>query len=544
MQVAHLDPVLRQVLRQVLRHPFRQRRHQDAPAPANHRPALVQQVVHLPLHRPHLAHRVDQPGRPDHLLGERAPGPLHLPRPRRRRHEDRLRPERLPLLESQRPVVQARRQPEAELAQHVLTRPVPPRHAADLRDRHVALVHDQHGVLGQVLEQRRRRLSRLPPRQVPRVVLDRLARPRRLHHLDVERRPLLQPLDLQQLAVGRELLQPVLQLDLDVRDCLRQRRPRRHVMAVCVDVHALQRPRDFPRQRVELPDRLDLVAEQRHPPRPVLKVAREHINNLAPQPERPPLERRVVPPVLQLHQRPRERVPVDAPPRLQLDHHPPIRLDGPDTVDAGHGGNDHDVAPLQQRLRRRVAHPVDRLVDLAVLLDVRVRPRHISLGLVVIVVADEVLHRVVGKEPLHLRVELRRQRLVRRQDQRRPLRRLDQLRHRERLARSRHPQQHLVPLCRPDPPRQLRNRRRLIPGRLIRRHHPQRLAHRLGRLLDLLERDRRRLRQLARQRRHRGSPGIGAIRGTDRLGGVLHGSEDGRAGPPRKRSMHNGRAIT
>ena len=54
-----------------------------------------------------------------------------------------------------------------------------------------------------------------------------------------------------------------------------------------------------------------------------------------------------------------------------------------------------------------------------VLLDVRVRRRHVGLGLVVVVVRDEVLDGVVREELLELAVELRRQRLVVRDDQRR-----------------------------------------------------------------------------------------------------------------------------
>ena len=63
-----------------------------------------------------------------------------------------------------------------------------------------------------------------------------------------------------------------------------------------------------------------------------------------------------------------------------------------------------------------MAHAVDRLVDLAVLLDVGVAARDIRFGLIVIVVANEILDGVVREKPLHLGVKLRRQRLVGCQD--------------------------------------------------------------------------------------------------------------------------------
>ncbi len=90
-----------------------------------------------------------------------------------------------------------------------------------------------------------------------------------------------------------------------------------------------------------------------------------------------------------------------------------------------------------------MAHAVDLLVDRGFLLDVGVGARNVGLGLVVVVVADEILDRVVRKERPELAVELGRQRLVGRQHQRRALGVLDHLRHREGLARSGHAEQDL-----------------------------------------------------------------------------------------------------
>jgi len=49
-----------------------------------------------------------------------------------------------------------------------------------------------------------------------------------------------------------------------------------------------------------------------------------------------------------------------------------------------------------------VAHPVDLLVDRAVFFYVGVGARDVGLGLVVVVVADEILDRIVGEEGLEL----------------------------------------------------------------------------------------------------------------------------------------------
>jgi hypothetical protein len=76
------------------------------------------------------------------------------------------------------------------------------------------------------------------------------------------------------------------------------------------------------------------------------------------------------------------------------------------------------------------------LVDRRVLLDEEVALRDVRLGLVVVVVADEVLDRVLRKELAELAVELRRERLVGREDDRRPADLGDHVGHREGLARA------------------------------------------------------------------------------------------------------------
>ncbi len=125
-------------------------------------------------------------------------------------------------------------------------------------------------------------------------------------------------------------------------------------------------------------------------------------------------------------------------------------------------GHDDDVVALDQRAGRRVAHAVDLLVDRRVLLDIGVGARDIRLGLVVVVIGDEILDRVVREEALELAIELGGQRLVGREHQRRALRRLDHLGHGEGLARAGDAEQHLVALMRVHLRHQLGDGLRLI----------------------------------------------------------------------------------
>jgi len=97
--------------------------------------------------------------------------------------------------------------------------------------------------------------------EVAAVVLDAGAAAGGLDHLKVEGGALLQPLRLQQLALLDQPVESLLQLGLDQADRLDQRRARGDVVAVGVDPHLGQVGGLPAGQRVELGDRLDLVAE-------------------------------------------------------------------------------------------------------------------------------------------------------------------------------------------------------------------------------------------------------------------------------------------
>ena len=113
-------------------------------------------------------------------------------------------------------------------------------------------------------------------------------------------------------------------------------------------------------------------------------------------------------------------------------------------VDAADAGDDDHVPAQEQRRGRRVAQAVDLVVDGRVLLDVEVLRRDVGLGLVVVVVADEVLDRVVRQELAELVAELGGQRLVVGDDQRGLLHPLDDVGHGEGLAGAGDAEQRLV----------------------------------------------------------------------------------------------------
>ena len=297
------------------------------------------------------------------------------------------------------------------------------------------------------------------------VVLDAVADAGRLKHFDVKGGALLQALRLQQLALLGQLLQAHRQFLLDALDRLLQRRARRHIVAAGIDADLLEAVGLDPGQRIELGDRLQFVAEEVEPPGAVLKVGGPDLDQIAAHAKAAALKAGVQPLVLLRDQLAQELALVIA---FAYDHvlgHRRIGLDRTDAIDAADRGHDDDVIALQQCPGGTVAHPVDGLVDLRFLLDIGIAAGHIGLGLVIVVVADEVLDRVVGEEPLEFAVQLGGQRLVGRQDDRGTLRLLDNLGHGEGLARPRGPQQHLVALSGADARHQFGDGRGLVARR-------------------------------------------------------------------------------
>ena len=155
------------------------------------------------------------------------------------------------------------------------------------------------------------------------------------------------------------------------------------------------------------------------------------------------------------------------PAALELDHGRAVVDRCAEAVDRGDARDDDHVPPLEERTRGVVPQPVDLLVAGRVLLDVRIGPGEVGLRLEVVVVADEVLDRVLREELLELLVELGGEGLVVRHDQRRLLDGLDDLGGGERLPRARRAEQHLVAKAALDAVRQLGDRRRLVAGRLV-----------------------------------------------------------------------------
>ena len=167
------------------------------------------------------------------------------------------------------------------------------------------------------------------------------------------------------------------------------RRRRGDVLGGRPDGEVVEPGVDLARERVEVRDLLDLVAEERDAVGGLL-VRRLHLDDVALDAEAAAREHRVVADVLARDQLAQHLVAVVLLPTSRTAPLAPL-LRRAEPVDARDGGDDDDVAARQQRGRRAEPQPCDVVVPGRVLLDVEVGLRDVRLGLVVVVVGDEVL---------------------------------------------------------------------------------------------------------------------------------------------------------
>ena len=267
--------------------------------------------------------------------------------------------------------------------------------------------------------------------------------------------------------------EPLLQLGLDLDHRLGHPLGAGDVLGGGEDLRPRQLAQRLAGDRVDDGEPLDGVAEHLDAQHRLL-VRRVHLDGVAAHPEPAPAEHGVVAVELQVDEPAEDAAHVVVDADAEVDHAAAVLVGAAHAVDAADRRDHDDVPAGQQRRRRGVAQAVDLVVDRRVLLDVRVARRDVRLGLVVVVVADEVLDPVLGEELPHLLGELGGEALVRRQDQGRLLHLLDRPRDGRRLAGPGDAEQRLEAVASPDALAQRGDRGGLIARRRERRDDPER----------------------------------------------------------------------
>src|ERR1017187_6858274 len=460
---AHLAVVLGQVLGHALgqggdQHPLILLR-----ATAN----LVQQVVNLSLHRTHFHLGIDEASRANDLLHHYARRLGQFVRAGCRGNIHSLVYAMLEFLKRKGTIVERAGKAESVFDQVLFARAVAVPHAVQLRYRLVGFVDEQHVVARYVIQQRRRRFARQAPGKVARVVLDAVAVAHLLDHLEIEARALMNALRLDDPSLLLQLRFPPRQLFQDGlhRRLLALRL--HHVVGLGIHRQARILLLHGSEQGIDLGQRFDFIAPQLDAIG-VVVVGGKNFDDVAAHSEGPAAEIALGALVENFDQLADNVVALDLLSFFQEQQHAVIGFRRSQAVDAAHRRNNDAVATLEQRPGGRQPKLVEFVIDGRFLLDVNVARGNVGFGLVIVVIRDKVLDRIVGEERLELVVELRRQRLVMRQDQRGAIQFLDDLGHGEGLARSGNSQQHLVFVAIEDAARQRLDRLPLVALRLVR----------------------------------------------------------------------------
>ncbi len=309
------------------------------------------------------------------------------------------------------------------------------------------LVQEHHGIFGQVVCQRRRRVAGRRAREVPGVVFNAFAVTQFTEHFQIKPSALFQPLRLHQLALAHEHFQPIREFHLDGFHSRQHLIARRHIVAARIDGEAWNLLPYASGQRVEQLQRFDLVIEKLDADRHFTVFRRENVDGIAAHPKRTPRKLHVIALVLHADQLGYHVALPHPVAGSQRHDHLVVCLRLTDAVNGRDRRDDDHIAPLENALGARQAHLFDVLVDRRVLLDEQVALRDIGLGLVVVVIADEILHRIVREELPELAVKLGCQGLVGGEHNGRATQAGDHIGHRERLARAGHAQKGLEHLA-------------------------------------------------------------------------------------------------
>ena len=405
MHIAHLDPGLLQVDRQILGHALGQGGDEHTLLLLHRGIALGNEVVDLALDGADFDFGIQKSRGADHLLHD-LPGPLLFKGGGGGGDVDPLAHPGLELREGQGAVVKGRGQAEAVVDQGLLAAAVSGIHGPYLGQGHMALVHKEEEVIGEVVQQGHGGRAGGSALDHPGVVLDAAAEADLLEHFDVVHGALADALGLQELLILLEPALPFLHLALDVQNGPVQLLPGGHIVAGRVDGHMIHHPLHQARDGIDLGDAVDLVPEKFHPDGSARPVDRVDLHGVPTDTEGIPGELDVVALVADLHQLFGQLLPGLFHAGTQGDDHVLVVNGVTQAVDAADGGHHDHIPPLKEGGGGGVAQALDLLVDGGVLLDIGVGVGDVGLGLVVVVVGNKIFHRIIWEKLPEFRAEL------------------------------------------------------------------------------------------------------------------------------------------
>ncbi len=211
-----------------------------------------------------------------------------------------------------------------------------------------------------------------------------------------------------------------------------------------INSEARQVLQDVSGERIEQGNAFDFIVEHGQPYRHFGIFRREDIEHITAYAKHATFEFHFIALVLHLDQALDGIALRDFLALMQMQNHAVVIHRIANTVDRRYGRDDDRILALQQRLGGGKAHLLNMLIDRRILLDEGIARRHIGFRLIVVVIRDEILDRIFRKKLAHFRIQLRRQRLIRRHDDGRTTQARNDIGHGVGLARARHAEQGLI----------------------------------------------------------------------------------------------------
>ena len=411
VHIANLDACFLQVHRQILRHFLGQGGNKHPFLLGRSRIDLADEIVDLAVDRLDFHNWIQQARGTDHLFHDLAGAGTLIFR-RSGGNIDHLIDLAVKLPEIQRPVVIGRGQPEAVVHQGILAAAVACVHGPGLGQGHMALVHDEEKILREIVQQSGRGCARGTALDHPGIILDAAAEADFRQHFNIVGSPLGNALGFNEFVLRLEEGHLRIAFFLDLPHGPLEFFPGSHIVAGRIDGHVIQIPLSHTGNGVDLADAVDLISEELHPDGFTCPVGRINFQGIPPEPELVSGEVHIVSLIADLRQFFQHRIQRILLTHPEGDHHAPV-VDGvAQTIQAADRADHDHIPPLKEGGGGAVAEPVDFLVHRGILLNIGVRVGNVCLRLIVIVVGNEVFHRIVGEKLPEFAAKLSRQGLI------------------------------------------------------------------------------------------------------------------------------------
>ena len=229
----------------------------------------------------------------------------------------------------------------------------------------------------------------------------------------------------------------------------------------------LQNGMQLPCQGIHLGNPVDFVSEKFHPDQIVSALGRINLHTVPSHPETAAAQIHVIPVILYINQFPQNLVPFLYHTGPQGYDHIFIFIRAAQAVNTGNTGHYNNILALRKRCRSGQSQFVNLIIDGGILGNIGIRRRHIGFRLIIIVIAHEILHRILREKFLEFAVKLSGKRFIMSNNQGRLLNLLDDVRHGKCLSGTCDTQQGLELVAFLKSGNKLFNSLRLIAGGLI-----------------------------------------------------------------------------